>query len=73
MGHLDADHCGSYVHCIYAWSRFIADARAISAIKTSDKDYLLTIVLSKLTLSFKIWLGKLWGLSMLAVIHGNMT
>jgi len=39
----------------------------------SDKDYLLTIIFAKLTLTFKKWLGKLWGLSMLAVIHGDMT
>ena len=39
----------------------------------SDKDYLLTIVFGKITLSFKKWLGKLLGLSILAVIHGNMT
>jgi len=39
----------------------------------SDKDYLLTIVFAKLTLTLKKWLAKLWGLSMLAVIHGDMT
>jgi len=39
----------------------------------SDKDYLSTIIFAKLTLTFKKWLGKLWGLSMLAVIHGDMT
>jgi len=42
-------------------------------LKTPDKDYLSTIVFVKLTLFFKKWLGKLWGLFMLGVIRGDMT
>ena len=34
----------------------------------SDKDYLFTIVFAKITLSFKKWLGKLLGLSILTAV-----